>query len=131
MSEDLVMIPTSPGELIDKITILEIKKLRLRDPDQLKNVDLEYQLLGDIRSKALPAVRELDHLTSELRTVNEQLWDVEEELRICEERQQFDEKFVSLARNVYCLNDQRALLKRTINSMLDSRITEEKSYALL
>jgi hypothetical protein len=123
-----VLIETSPGELIDKITILEIKSERIGDPDKLRNVRVELEALLAARDREIVASEKLATLTAELRAVNEAIWDVEEELRRCEQAGDFGPGFVELARSVYKNNDRRAALKRAINEELGSRIIEEKSY---
>ena len=123
-----VKVEISPGELIDKITILEIKARRLSDPGQKFNVSTELEGLTTARDKALPATEALDDLTDRLREVNEDLWAVEEDLRGCEASGDFGPGFVALARTVYQLNDGRAALKRRINLLLGSRLMEEKSH---
>ena len=125
-----VMVEVSPGELIDKITILEIKARRLADPSRRFNVTTELELLVAARDRALPAPAELDDLSDALREVNEDLWSVEDDLRACEARGDFGPACVALARSVYRLNDRRAALKREINLLLDSRLMEEKSHPL-
>jgi hypothetical protein len=123
-----VLIETSPGELIDKITILEIKAERIGDPDKLRNVLNELEALRGVRDREIVPSDALSKLTVELRTVNERIWKVEDELRNCERVGDFGPAFVELARSVYKNNDHRAALKRTINERLRSRIVEEKSY---
>ncbi|SFI98580.1 DUF6165 family protein [Albimonas pacifica] len=125
-----VMVEISPGELIDKITILEIKSQRLSDPSRRFNVTTELELLVAARDAALPAPAELDDLTDALREVNGDLWSIEDDLRACESRGDFGPGFVALARSVYRLNDRRAALKREINLLLRSRLMEEKSHPL-
>jgi Tfp pilus assembly protein PilF len=124
-----LMIPVAPGELIDKITILELKNARLDNPSQLQNVRRELALLQAARDRFLGPSDELLHTTRELAAVNSELWDIEDELRRCEARQYFGPRFVSLARSVYGCNDRRAALKRQINDLLGAEIREEKSYA--
>jgi hypothetical protein len=120
----MIEVPVSVGEVLDKISILEIKSERIADPAKLANV-----------------LRELNHLTlaaqdyrvpvleEELKDINQQLWDVEDELRLMEKRQDFGADFVKLARSVYVLNDQRAAVKKQINLAVGSELVEEKSYA--
>lgn len=123
-----VTIEVSPGELVDKITILELKAERLSDPSARFNVTTELALLCAARDAALPASAEMDALTDALREVNADLWSVEDDLRACEARGAFDAAFIALARSVYRLNDHRAALKRQLNLLLNSRLMEEKSY---
>ena len=124
-----ILVETAPGELIDKITILEIKTERMTDADKLKNVRIELETLNTARHEALPAGPELDRLTAVLKHVNEALWDIEDRIRDCERNQDFGSQFIELARSVYRSNDQRAALKRQINALLGSKLVEEKSYA--
>ena len=122
-----VTIEVSPGELIDKITILQIKAERISDPQKLANVRLELETLARARDSAVPAGDDVARLT-ELKTVNEELWEVEDALRDCERAGEFGPRFVDLARSVYRTNDRRSELKRAINAALGSRLGEEKSY---
>ena len=128
MSEG-VSVEVSPGELIDKITILEIKLERITDEDKLKNVKLEWETLTRARDEAIEATPELEKLSAELKESNERLWEIEDDIRDCERDKDFGDKFVELARGVYVNNDQRSRLKREINELLGSRLIEEKSYA--
>ena len=123
-----VTIEIAPGELIDKITILEIKSERIDDPAKLANVRLELGTLAASRDAALPASEDLAALTAELKTVNEALWDIEDDIRDFERRGDFGDGFIGLARSVYMTNDRRADLKRRINDLLGSHLVEEKSY---
>jgi len=124
-----VFIPVAPGELIDKITILEIKLERIRDSAKLTNVRAELAELTAVRERGLPDSDELARLTRELKTINEALWQIEDDLRDCERTRDFGPRFIQLARSVYQHNDRRAGLKRQINQQLGSRLIEEKSYA--
>ena len=124
-----ILVPVSPGELIDKITILEIKSERITDADKLHNVRAELDLLLQARNAAVPPSDELAHLTAELKHINQTLWQVEDVLRDCERRRDFGPTFIQLARSVYRHNDHRATLKRRINQRLGCSLLEEKSYA--
>jgi hypothetical protein len=126
----VIQVPVGPGELIDKITILEIKAARIQDASKLANVRTELALLARTRDQALSPSPELDRLTGELRRVNEALWDIEDEIRNCERARDFGARFVALARSVYRRNDDRAQLKRELNALFSSTIVEEKSYAV-
>jgi Flp pilus assembly protein TadD len=117
-----------PGELVDKITILEIKRERLKDQSKLRNVALELEALNAARERAMERSDELQQLTADLKVVNETLWEIEDEIRIHESRQDFGKRFIELARAVYHRNDRRAALKRRINELVGSEIVEEKSY---
>jgi hypothetical protein len=123
-----VSIEIAPGELIDKITILEIKAERITDPDKLKNVRTELASLAAARDRALPDSEELTRLTAELKAVNEALWQIEDDIRECERQRDFGPRFIELARSVYRNNDRRAALKRQMNELLGSALVEEKSY---
>ena len=124
----MISIPVSYGELIDKITILEIKADRISDPEKHRNVTRELQLLRKHRDDQIPASADLEGLVQELRTVNEALWVVEDDLRALEEAQEFSDRFVQKARSVYQINDRRARIKMDINLLLKSELLEEKSY---
>jgi Family of unknown function (DUF6165) len=124
-----VAIETAPGELIDKITILEIKSERISDRDKVRNVLRELDTLRRARDQTIRTSDELDALTADLRSVNEALWQIEDEIRLCERAGDFGPKFVELARSVYHRNDERAAIKREINVLLGSKIIEEKSYS--
>lgn len=119
----------SPGELIDKITILEIKAERIEEPAKRTNVQNELRLLNATRDRAIAGQPELDRLAADLRVVNERLWDIEDSIRNCERARDFGLAFIELARSVYRLNDRRATIKRAINERLGSHLVEEKSYA--
>lgn len=129
MSEPLtISVEIAPGELIDKITILEIKSERISDPEKLSNVRTELATLVACRDRTIPSSPELAERTTDLKQVNESLWQIEDDIRDCERRRDFGPKFVELARSVYKSNDRRAALKRQINELLGSRLIEEKSY---
>lgn len=127
----IVEIPVSIGEVIDKITILEIKAQQLADPAKLQNVRTELGLLSARRDQWFPKSADLDSLTSKLKAANQRLWDMEQSIREYERREDFGLGFVAVARSIYCTNDERAALKRQINIALGSRIIEEKSYTPL
>jgi tetratricopeptide (TPR) repeat protein len=124
-----VTVEVSPGELLDKITILEIKSQRITDPAKLRNVASELRSLEAVRRRALPGSPELAGLAAELRAVNEALWQIEDDIRRCDRDGDFGPRFVELARSVYRTNDRRAALKRRVNELLRARVVEEKSYA--
>ena len=123
-----ITVEIAPGELIDKITILEIKTERIRDAAKLDNVRIELKTLEKARDAALGSSAELADLTGQLKKINEQLWDIEDNIRDCERERDFGKKFVELARSVYKTNDRRAALKHDINLLLGSHLVEEKSY---
>lgn len=124
-----VSIPISPGEVVDRLTILEIKSERIEDDKKLVNIRHELAELSALAKKAIPDNAEMQTLHGELRAVNEELWVIEDDIRDCERRGDFGDGFVALARAVYKTNDRRADLKRRINEALGSAIMEEKSYA--
>jgi len=123
-----ILVPVSPGELLDKITILRIKAARIMDAAKLANVKTELTLLESTWREAGCAAGGLAQEEHALQRVNEQLWDVEDRIRDKEARQTFDREFIELARSVYVSNDERAAIKKRINTQLGSRIVEEKSY---
>jgi hypothetical protein len=125
-----IEVPIATGELIDKITILEIKLARLTDAAKLTHVRGELGLLRQRRADALPTELALDTLTARLRAVNERIWDLEDSIRDCERQQDFGPVFVAAARNIYRTNDERAAIKREINLVTGSALIEEKSYAV-
>src|SRR5262249_33883827 len=121
-----ILVPISVGELIDKITILEMKSERLKNPSHLDNVTKKLAALRADRVGDVDRVT-LDKLGAELRRVNAKLWDVEDAIRECDARGDFGQSFIDLARAVYRLNDERSRLKKAINLASGSRIVEEKS----
>ncbi len=121
-------IEVAAGELIDKITILEIKGERIGDPEKRQNVRTEYEALKRVRDEAFRPSRDLARHTAALKAVNEELWDLEDRIRACEKARDFGSEFVEFARAIYVTNDRRASIKRTINDYLGSRFVEEKSY---
>jgi Family of unknown function (DUF6165) len=123
-----LLAPISVGELLDKISILELKAEALADPAKRANVAGELAALDAIRCREVAASAELDAVWADLRTVNRRLWQIEDELRLLEREAQFDTQFVTLARDVYRYNDRRAVLKRRINELTGSEIVEEKTY---
>jgi len=123
-----VMIEVSPAELIDKITILEIKTEQISDKEALSYVYSELAMLGELFDKYIQRTSPLEALTEKLKTINQTLWDIEDDIRECEQRKDFGDYFINLARAVYKNNDQRAALKSKINNLLSSSIHEVKSY---
>ena len=123
-----LLVPISPGELIDKITILEIKSERMTDAAKLLNVRTELTLLNTTWRASPYSETNIDEEWAGLRGVNTRLWDIEDEIRDKERANEFDAEFIRLARAVYVTNDERAALKKRINSKLGSTLVEEKSY---
>lgn len=127
MSE--MLVPVSPGEVMDKITILRIKAARMTDVGKLANVKRELELLEQTWSGSVYGTRDIAAETAALQAVNERLWVIEDDIRDKERAKTFDDGFIALARSVYIENDERAAIKKRINTMLGSAIVEEKSYA--
>lgn len=127
-SSNTITVEVAPGELIDKITILLIKSERITDQGKLDNVRTELATLQAAWEQATTKTPELDKLTSDLKQINEVIWDIEDDIRECERNKDFGDRFIELARGVYHSNDQRAALKRQVNELLGSRLIEEKSY---
>ncbi len=123
-----LLTPTSPGELIDKITILQIKRERFTDPAKLANVQRELDALTATCHAHVPESQTLTQLWSRLKQTNEALWEVEDDIRLCDLAGDFGPRFIELARSVYRHNDIRCALKRQINELLGSELIEEKGY---
>jgi hypothetical protein len=123
-----ILVPISPGELLDKITILRIKSARMTDETKLRNVRLELQLLEQTWRDSGAAIPEVAADETELQRINEALWEIEDKIRDKELAREFDAEFIELARAVYVTNDERAAVKKRVNLALGSRIVEEKSY---
>jgi hypothetical protein len=124
----MISVPVSYGELIDKITILEIKAAQIRDVAKLVNVRAELDLLNATWTAAAAAKTDISAERARLKAINEALWDIEDRIRLKEKARAFDAEFVELARSVYIRNDERAAIKREINLRLGSKLVEEKSY---
>ena len=123
-----LLVPLSPGELLDKITILRIKVARIQDAAKLANVKLELSLLEQTWKDCGAAAHDVALDERALENVNERLWDIEDRIREKEAHQTFDREFIDLARAVYICNDERAAIKKRINLQLGSRLVEENSY---
>ena len=123
-----IEIPVSFGELIDKLTILEIKKSKITDNEKLKNIQLEFELLNKKYQTKLKDTKELQVFYDALLEVNHKLWKIEDKIRIFENNKEFNEEFIDLARSVYKLNDERFAIKNEINKTFDSEIQEQKEY---
>ena len=123
-----IHVPISPGELLDKITILQIKSERISDPAKVANVRTELAMLEKVWSEAVEADEEITALTAELKKINEALWEIEDDIRDEERNKRFGDRFIELARAVYVTNDERANAKKKVNLHLNSTIVEEKSY---
>jgi len=124
-----VEVSVSLGELLDKLTILQIKADRISDPDKLANIRRELDSLNRVwHGSKYAGTTAMNRTVRELRRVNEQLWDIEDAIRGKEARREFDDEFIELARAVYITNDERAAIKRAINIKAGSGLVEEKSY---
>lgn len=124
-----VDVPVSAGELLDKISILEIKFDHIKDAGKMANIKFELELLQKVRKLRIPDTVQMDQLAGDLKDVNLRLWQIEDDIRMCEKAGDFSKKFVDLARSVYQQNDRRSAIKRQVNDLLGSAIVEEKSYA--
>ena len=122
------MAEISAGELIDKITILEIKKIKISNKEKLNDIEKELSSLNGTMKKSIPDQNLIKDLIIKLKEINLKLWDIEDGKRAAEKENSFNEKFIKLARNVYKLNDERAKIKLAINNTLGSNIKEVKSY---
>ncbi len=126
---DHILVPTAPGELIDKLTILRLKAERIADAAKVANVRVEKDALMQTADAHIAQSAELDALWEELYQINSDLWVIEDDIRDCEMAKDFGENFIRLARAVYITNDRRADVKKKINLLLGSALIEEKSYA--
>jgi len=124
----MIKVPVSLGELLDKITILEIKSERIEDPDKLVNIRRELELLGAIWEQSATAQEAVQQAREALKATNEKLWVIEDQIRMQEAAGCFGQQFIQLARDVYRTNDMRARLKKEVNLVLGSELVEEKSY---
>ena len=125
---DIIQVPVSPGEVLDKITILEIKSERMDDPVKVANVRRELELLLGTWQQSVEDDETIRRIHAELKSINEALWEIEDDIRDKELAKEFDARFIELARSVYVTNDQRANDKKELNVYLGSEIVEEKSY---
>jgi len=123
-----ILVEVSVGELLDKISILEIKQDKIKDIDKLKFIKEEYSILNDQLNKNVKSDEKLDNLFSSLKEINAKLWVIEDEKRKCEKDQNFTEKFIKISRDVHFLNDNRAKIKLEINNYTRSKIKEIKEY---
>ena len=123
-----IIVEVSIGELFDKISILEIKQEKIKDPDKLKFISDEHSVLKDQLDKNVKSDDKLEKLFQSLKEINSKLWVIEDDKRQCEKEKDFTEKFIKLSRNVHFLNDNRAKIKLEINNMTGSKIKEIKEY---
>ena len=123
-----ILAEVSVGELLDKISVLEIKKEKIKDPEKLKFINDEYNILNEQLKNNVKSDEKLDNLFKSLKEINSKLWVIEDEKRLCEKNSDFGEKFIKLSRNVHFLNDDRAKIKLEINKHTKSKIKEIKEY---
>tara|TARA_B100001105_G_C22229868_1_gene373527 strand:- start:162 stop:551 length:390 start_codon:yes stop_codon:yes gene_type:complete len=123
-----ILIEVSAGELLDKISILEIKLNKIQNSESLNLIKKEYQILITEKDKIVKNTKNIDSLYLQLKSINEKLWIIEDEKRLCEKNLNFKEKFIQLSRDVHFMNDERAQIKLQINKLVGSNITEIKQY---
>ena len=123
-----ILVEVSVGELLDKISILEIKKDKIKDLEKLKFINYEHNILKDQLNKNVKTDKELNELFQSLKKINSELWVIEDDKRMCEKNSDFGEKFIKLSRDVHFLNDERAKLKLKINDLTGSSVKEIKQY---
>ena len=123
-----ILVEVSVGELLDKISILEIKSKKIKDLEKLKFINNEYKILKDQLDNNVKNYSEIEHLFNSLKEINSKLWVIEDKKRLCEKNSDFGEKFIKLSRDVHFLNDERAKIKLNINERTGSKIKEIKEY---
>ena len=123
-----ILIEISAGELLDKLSILEIKLNKIKNPSLLQEIKKEYDTLNKTKNNNINSSNEIDILYKNLKEINEKLWKIENEKRLCEKNSDFNDKFIQLARDVYIVNDKRSKIKLEINKILGSNIKEVKQY---
>ena len=128
MNTSNILVPLSVGELIDKISILKIKKKKITNKNKQKNIIKELKFLERIYKSNIKKNKKLDRCEKQLIKINKILWEIEDEIRNCESKRDFKEIFIKLARSVYINNDKRSKIKREINTITGSNLIEEKSY---
>ena len=123
-----ILTEISAGELLDKLSILEIKLNKINNPALLMEIKKEYKIINETKKKNINSSNEINVLYIELKKINEQLWETEDKIRLCEKNSDFKDKFIQLARDIYFSNDKRAKIKLEINKILGSNILEVKQY---
>ena len=124
-----ILSEISPGELLDKISILEIKLEKIKDKENHEEINKEYKILKKAQNSNIEITEKIKYLFNGIKNINRNLWDIEDKLRICEKNKDFGENFIELARSVYLNNDKRSKIKSEINKILGSNIREIKQYA--
>ena len=123
-----ILTEISAGELLDKLCILEIKLNKIKNPALLQEIEKDYNIINEAKNKNINSSNEINVLYADLKKINEQLWEIEDKIRLCEKNSDFKDKFIQLARDVYITNDKRSKTKLEINKILDSNIQEVKQY---
>ena len=123
-----ILTEISAGELLDKLSILEIKLNKIKNPALLKEIKKDYNIINEAKNKNINSSNEINVLYTDLKKINEQLWEIEDKIRLCEKNSDFKDKFIQLARDVYLKNDKRSKIKLEINKILGSNIQEVKQY---
>ncbi len=123
-----ILTEISAGELLDKLSILEIKLNKIKNPDLLQEIKKDYNIINEAKNKNINSSNEINILYTDLKKINEQLWEIEDKVRLCEKNSDFKDKFIQLARDVYLKNDKRSKIKLEINKILGSNIQEVKQY---
>ena len=123
-----ILTEVSTGELLDKLSILEIKLNKIKNPALLQEIKKDYNIINEAKNKNINSSNEINVLYTDLKKINEQLWEIEDKIRLCEKNSDFKDKFIQLARDVYLKNDKRSKIKLEINKILGSNIQEVKQY---
>ena len=123
-----ILTEISAGELLDKLSILEIKLNKIKNPALLQEIKKDYNIINEAKNKNINSSNEINVLYTDLKKINEQLWEIEDKIRLCEKNSDFKDKFIQLARDVYLKNDKRSKIKLKINKILGSNIQEVKQY---
>ena len=123
-----ILTEISAGELLDKLSILEIKLNKIKNPALLQEIKKDYNIINEAKNKNINSSNEINILYTDLKKINEQLWEIEDKVRLCEKNSDFKDKFIQLARDVYLKNDKRSKIKLEINKILGSNIQEVKQY---
>ena len=123
-----ILTEISAGELLDKLSILEIKLNKIKNPALLQEIKKDYNIINEAKNKNINSSDEINVLYTDLKKINEQLWEIEDKIRLCEKNSDFKDKFIQLARDVYLTNDKRSKIKLEINKILGSNIQEVKQY---